>query len=132
MYFLDTNICIFHINGSAPKMSDKLENFRLETIKIPSMVAAELFYGAEKSQRPEENYQRCKEFISLFDVAAFDINAAAHYAGIRRSLEEMGKPIGGNDMIIAAITKANDGILVTNNTKEFSRVHGLNLEDWTQ
>jgi len=132
IYFLDTNICIFHINDSAPKMSEKLENFPLEDIKIPSMVVAELLYGAEKSQRREANFQRYSDFISLFDIAAFDSAAAEHYADIRASLEKMGKPIGGNDMIIAAIVRANSGILVTNNTKEFACVERIVLEDWTK
>ena len=132
IYFLDTNICIFHVNDSAPKMSEKLENFPLEDIKIPSMVVAELLYGAEKSQRRDVNLRRYKEFISLFEIVAFDDIAAEHYADIRASLEKIGKPIGGNDMIIAAIVRANNGILVTNNTKEFSRVEGIVLDDWTK
>ena len=60
IYFLDTNICIFHVNDSAPKMSEKLENFPLDDIKIPSMVVAELLYGVEKSQRRDANFQRYK------------------------------------------------------------------------
>jgi len=131
IYFLDTNICIFHINGSAPKMSEKLENFPLENIKIPVMVSAELLYGAEKSQRRDVNIQRYRDFISLFDITAFDDIAAEHYADIRATLEKSGSVIGGNDMIIAAIVRANNGILVTNNTKEFSRIKGICLEDWT-
>ena len=131
-YFLDTNICIFHINDSAPKMSDKLENQHFENIKIPSMVVAELLYGIQKSQRQSENLKRYKAFISLFEVITFDTNAAQHYAAIRAQLEKSGKPIGGNDIIIAAITRANNGILITNNTKEFERVENLVIEDWTK
>ena len=111
IYFLDTNICIFHINDSAPKMSDKLESLPLSNIKIPSMVVAELLYGAEKSQRRNENLQRYKEFVSLFEVTAFDADAAEHYADIRAVLEKMGTPIGGNDMVIASVTRANGGVL---------------------
>ena len=132
IYFLDTNICIFHINDSAPKMSEKLENFPLENIKIPAMVSAELLYGAEKSQWRDVNIQRYRDFISLFDITAFDTAAAEHYADIRAALEKSGSVIGGNDMIIAAIVRANSGILVTNNTKEFSRIRGISLEDWTE
>ena len=117
IYYLDTNICIFHINDSKPAMSDKLENLPLHTIKIPSMVVAELLYGAEKSQRREENLKHYKKFISLFDVVIFDESAAEHYADIRASLEKTGQVIGGNDMIIAAIARANGAILVTNNTR---------------
>ena len=131
-YFLDTNMCIFHINGSAPKMSDKLEDFTLSDIKIPVMVVAELLYGVEKSQRRDENTRRYKDFISLFDIAPFDDLAAEHYADIRATLEKSGKPIGANDMIIGAIVRANNGTLVTNNTNEFARIEGIVLEDWTE
>ena len=130
-YYLDTNICIFHINDSKPMMSDKLESLPLHSIKIPSMVAAELLYGAEKSQRREENFKYYKEFISLFDMVSFDESAAEHYAHIRASLEKIGQVIGSNDMIIAACVRANDAVLVTNNTREFSRIENLVLEDWT-
>jgi tRNA(fMet)-specific endonuclease VapC len=132
IYFLDTNICIFHINDAAPKMSDKLEIQSFENIKIPSMVVAELFYGVQKSQRRDENLKRFKEFVSLFETIAFDANAAEHYADIRVCLEKSGNPIGGNDMVIAAIVRANGGVLVTNNTKEFERVEKLAIEDWTK
>ena len=132
IYFLDTNICIFYINGTAPQMSDKLESESFENIKIPSMVVAELFYGVQKSQRRDENFKRYKEFVSLFETVVFDSNAAEHYADIRVSLEKSGKPIGGNDMVIAAIVRANGGVLVTNNTKEFERVEQLAVEDWTK
>ncbi|MCL2422029.1 MAG: type II toxin-antitoxin system VapC family toxin [Defluviitaleaceae bacterium] len=129
-YFLDTNICIFHINDSAPKMSDKIESMLFENIKIPSMVAAELYYGAEKSQKRDENFKRYKDFISLFEVVFFDSVAAEHYASIRADLEKKGMPVGANDMVIAAIARAHGGVLVTNNTREFSRINALAIEDW--
>lgn len=132
IYYLDTNVCIFHINDSSPKMSDKLESQPLENIRIPSMVVAELLYGVQKSKRRDENLLRYKEFISLFETTAFDTSAAAHYADIRASLEKSGIPIGGNDIVIAAIVRANDGVLVTNNVKEFERVEGLTIDDWTE
>ena len=131
MIFLDTNICIFHINDSAPEMSDKLESLPAHTIKIPIMVAAELFYGAEKSRRRDANWKRYQKFLSLFTTVPFDDSAAEHYASIRAELEKKGTPIGGNDLIIAAIVRANNGVLITNNTKEFSRVPDLRIEDWT-
>lgn len=132
MYFLDTNICIYHINDTAPKMSDKLESIPIGQIKIPSMVVAELMYGAEKSERRYDNIRRYRAFLSLFDIAVFDNKSAMHYGNIRAELERKGLLIGGNDMVIAAIVRANAGFLVTNNTREFSRVGGLKLEDWTQ
>ena len=129
-YFLDTNICIHHLGGRSQNVRDNIMR-QSNNIKIPSMVVAELFFGAEKSQQRKENLLRCKEFVSLFDIVDFDLFAAEHYADIRATLEKSGKAIGGNDMVIASIVRANSGVLITNNTKEFERVDGLLLEDWT-
>ena len=130
IYFLDTNICIYHLNDSEPSVSDRLEQMPLQSIKIPSIVAAELLYGAEKSIRREENLKRCKEFLSIFEIVPFDEKSAGHYAVIRAKLERKGMIIGGNDIAIAAIVLANNGVIVSHNTAGFSRVDGLAMEDW--
>jgi tRNA(fMet)-specific endonuclease VapC len=131
IFFLDTHICIYHLNDTAPQVSDRLERLPTKSIKIPSMVAAELLYGAEKSSRREENLICCREFLSIYEIIPFDEKASAPYAAIRLALEQKGAPIGGNDLIIAATVLANDGALVTHNISEFSRVEGLVVEDWT-
>ena len=131
-YFLDTNICIYHLNDSAPCVSDRLERMSLQDIKIPSIVMAELLYGAEKSDRREQNLDRCREFLSVFEIVPFDDKAAEHYAIIRAKLERKGSIIGGNDMAIAAIVLANNGIMVSHDTDEFFRVDGLAVEDWAK
>ena len=64
-------------------------------------------------------------------MASIDSAAIEFYGKIRSDLERKGLPIGANDYFIAAITRANNGVLVTNNTREFSRIEGLALEDWT-
>ena len=130
-YYLDTNICIHHLSGLSKKVRDNVLQ-QADSIKIPSMVVAELFYGAKKSQRHDENLMRYRDFVSLFEIIDFDSYAAEHYADIRAALEKIGKPIGGNDMIIASIVRANSGVLVTNNIKEFERINSLALEDWTK
>lgn len=130
--FLDTNICIYHLNDSAPSVSDRLEQMSLQNIKIPSIAAAELLYGAEKSNRREQNLKRCKEFLSIYEIIPFDEKAAEHYAIIRAKLERKGIIIGGNDIIIAAIVLANNGVIISHNTAEFSRVDGLAVEDWVK
>jgi tRNA(fMet)-specific endonuclease VapC len=129
-YFLDTNICIFHLNGTAPRLSNVLEHTAQSSIAIPSIVAAELIYGAEKSAKREHNLEKTGLFLSLYDIIPFDLDAAKIYGAIRRDLEYSGQIIGGNDLIIAATVLARKGTLVTNNTGEFSRVRGLLLEDW--
>jgi tRNA(fMet)-specific endonuclease VapC len=101
-------------------------------IKIPTIVMAELYYGAAKSAKREYNLTRYDRFAALYDIIHFDNEAARVYGDIRAALESKGRIIGGNDLMIAALTLANDAVLVTNNTGEFSRVDGLIIEDWTQ
>jgi tRNA(fMet)-specific endonuclease VapC len=131
IYFLDTNICIYHLNGSVPNINERLKQADINTIKIPSMVAAELLYGVEKSGRREHNIKMVTTFLSLFKTVPFDRKSAEYYGVIRAELERGGKSIGGNDLIIAATALANAAVLVTHNINEFSRIHGLLLEDWT-
>ena len=129
-FFLDTNICIYHLNGSAQGISRMLEKTPFRSVKIPSMVAAELLYGAEKSAKREYDLNIFKTFLSLYDIVPFDQKAIEYYAAIRKTLESTGKIIGGNDLVIAATVMANGGTLVTRNIDEFSRIEGLLVSDW--
>ena len=129
-WFLDTNICIYHLKNSAPKMSERLKKTLTSDVKIPSMVAAELLYGAEKSGKRAYNLKVLQAFFALYEIIPFSDQAITHYAAIRTGLERKGQPIGGNDLVIAATVMAHGGVLVTHNTSEFSRVEGLLLDDW--
>jgi tRNA(fMet)-specific endonuclease VapC len=131
IYFLDTNTCIRILNGSSQGVIDRFEEIDLDDIIIPSVVAAELLYGANKSSKRDYNLIRFREFLNQFRIAGLSSAAIEVYGEIRSELERDGTPIGANDYFIAAIAKANDGVLVTNNIREFSRVNGLMLEDWT-
>ncbi|MCL1808624.1 MAG: type II toxin-antitoxin system VapC family toxin [Clostridiales bacterium] len=130
IYFLDTNICIFYLNGTSLPVRQKIDSTDLEKIKIPSIVAAELYYGASKSKRREHNLARYEEFMSIFQIVHFDKAASRAYGDIRACLERKGEIIGGNDLLIAACALSSDAILVTNNTEEFSRIEKLAIEDW--
>jgi len=94
------------------------------------MVAAELFYGAEKNTKREYNFKVVKNFLSLYEIVHFNESAAELYAAIRLELERRGQIIGGNDLVIAATALSNDAVLVTHNISEFSRIDCLKLEDW--
>ena len=130
MYILDTNTCIYFLKGEYPSIREKFKQINNNQIIIPVVVEAELRYGAEKSQRRTENLKVVEAFLETFDRAYFDSNAAIEYSKIRAELEIAGTPIGSNDLFIASIAIANNAILVTHNTKEFSRVPGLHVEDW--
>ena len=94
------------------------------------MVKAELLYGVERSTKREENLQKIRQFLLPFEIVSFGNQEAERYATVRAELDRAGTPIGPNDLVIAAITAENDGILVTNNEKEFKRVSGLKIENW--
>jgi len=130
IHLLDTNTCIHLLNGRHPRLIDRFHGHTREEIVLCSMVKAELLRGALRSQRVELNLQRLKDFFSPLQSLPFDDDAAEHFARIGADLFERGKPIGPNDLVIAAIARARDATLVTHNTGEFGRVAGLRLEDW--
>lgn len=70
--------------------------------------------------------------LNPFESFSFDLEASRHYAVIRHELEKSGLTIGPNDLLIASIAKVHDLVVVTNNTSEFQRVPGLEVEDWTK
>ncbi len=130
-YFLDTNICIYLLKGAYPHLADKIMTYHPDEIKIPAVVKAELLYGAEKSVKRKENMELIEALLMPMDIVPFGDSAAGHYASVRSTLERAGTPIGPNDLLIAATVLAENGILVTNNVREFERVPALQIEDWT-
>jgi len=131
-YFLDTNIIIYFIKGSFPALLKHLKKVPEASIVLPSVVLAEIEYGARKSNDYDKTIKTYKAFTSFFQTAPFEWSASETYGKIRADLESKGCMIGANDCMIAAIVLANDGVLVTHNTKEFERIEGLNVEDWTE
>jgi tRNA(fMet)-specific endonuclease VapC len=103
---------------------------RPDDIAICSVVKAELLFCALRSAQKESNYQLLQKFFSPLHSFEFDDNAAEHYAQIRADLTAQGNLIGANDLMIAAIARANKATLITHNTGEFSRVQGLLIQDW--
>ena len=132
MYFFDTNICIYLLKGVFPELQKRVLATEPNKIKIPSMVTAELIYGAQKSKKAAETMEKIKRFLKPLQIIPFDMEAASFYGNIRASMEKAGNTIGFNDMIIAATVLAHNGTLVTNNGGEFSRISGLNIENWTK
>jgi tRNA(fMet)-specific endonuclease VapC len=129
-YLLDTNTCIRYINGRSPGVLAKLPTIPIKDVVVCSIVRAELFYGSYKSQSPEISRQKQERFLLPYATLPFDDLAADTYGRIRAQLEQAGTPIGPLDTQIAAIALAHGLTLVTHNTREFSRVPGLLLEDW--
>ena len=131
IYLLDTNICVRYLRGTdRQQLEARLNATSFGDVALCSVVKAELLYGAARSQQPERNQAQLQRFFSGFPSLSFDDQAAAAYGTLRAALEASGTPIGPNDLMIAAIALASGLVLVTHNTAEFSRVPGLQIEDW--
>jgi len=130
VYLLDTNACIRIITGRSPAVVERLSRHNPSDIRLCSIVTAELIYGAYRSARPAENLRVIERFGAPFESLPFDERCSEIYGRIRSDLAAMGRPIGSNDLLIAAIAIRNDLTLVTANTGEFGRVVGLSIEDW--
>lgn len=131
-YMLDTNICIYAIKHKPESVFFHLQNIEPEDMCISSVTYAELVYGVEKSRSPEKNRLALSLLLSNIAIMSFDSLAADEYGKIRAVLEKNGTPIGPLDMMIAGHARALGCTVVTNNTKEFSRVNGLNIENWAE
>ncbi len=131
MIMLDTNICIYILKEHPEQVLNKfLQN---ENLHISSVVYAELQYGIELSPNKvrQERFLQLVDFLSLLKIESWDQEAANHYAKIRATLKKQGNTIGNMDMLIAAHALSRGAILITNNTKEFSRILELKLENWS-
>lgn len=131
-YMLDTNICIYTIKNKSPKVIQNFLKHDPNDMCISATTYAELMHGVEKSMAKERNRIAITMFLSPISILEFDTCAAEEYGRIRADLEKKGTPIGPMDMLIAAHAKAEDLVLVTNNTREFERVEDLEVEDWTK
>lgn len=131
IYLLDTDICIYTIKKTFSALPERIQSHDPEEIGITSMVKAELYFGAFKSQAVEKSVSALDFFLSPFQIIPFGDPEAMAYARLRASLEKKVRPIGPNDFIIAAIALARNAVIVTHNTREFNRIDGLQVEDWT-
>lgn len=129
-YLLDTNACIHVLNDSSAAVTARFAAESPATVRLCSVVKAELLFGARKSNRVAKVLTSLERFFRPLVSVAFDDECAAEYGRIRADLERAGTPIGANDLMIAAIARRHDLTLVTNNVDEFARVVGLAIEDW--
>lgn len=132
MYMLDTNTCIFILKNRPEKARKKFK--AIKSICISSVSYGELCFGIENGEPSlrKKRWEQLDDFTEKILIDPWDEDAARHYGSIRAFLKKEGKIIGNNDLLIAAHARSIDSVLVTNNTKEFSRVPDLTLEDWTE
>lgn len=129
MYALDTNTVIYFFKGMG-NIASHLFSLPPHEIALPAVVLYELQVGIAKSNSPEKRSNQLAELLKVVRVLPFTENETAITSQVRAALEQAGTPIGPLDMMIAGIALANQATLVTNNTKEFSRIGGLRLENW--
>jgi tRNA(fMet)-specific endonuclease VapC len=128
-YMLDTNICIYVMKNYPLDLREKF-NSLAEQLCISSITLGELHYGARKSARRVENLTAIEHFVARLEVLTFESKAAAHYGQVRAELERAGTPCGSHDMQIGGHARSEGLIIVTNNTREFSRMPGIRVENW--
>jgi tRNA(fMet)-specific endonuclease VapC len=128
---LDTDICIYIIKQRPAVVLERFLEYQVGDIGISSITLSELRTGVARSLHREEDAKALEEFIIPLEIFPFDEQAARPYGEIRAALEKAGTPIGSMDLLIAAHAVSLGLTLATNNTREFSRVHGLTVIDWT-
>jgi tRNA(fMet)-specific endonuclease VapC len=131
-YMLDTNICIALIKGKSLKALKRLGRLSAGDIGISTITLAELRYGIAKSQFAERNREALEEFLLPLEIVDFDASAASAYGPVRAALEKAGRSIGPLDTRIGAHALSLDAVLVSDNTAEFRRIKGLQVENWLE
>jgi tRNA(fMet)-specific endonuclease VapC len=128
-YLLDTDTCVWVLRGREPARS-RVRETSPDDLGIATMTEAELLFGAHNSRDQARNLERIEAFLSApFEVVPFDREAARQHAELRMALKQ--RPIGERDLIVASTAMAHGFTLVSCNTREFQRVRGLDLIDWT-
>jgi tRNA(fMet)-specific endonuclease VapC len=126
---LDANLCIRVMRVRPAQIRDRFMAEAPE-LAISTVVLHELFYGAERSDRPDFQHQRVSAFADHLTVVSFDRKAAQEAAQIKGVLAARGNLIGPNDLLIAGHARSLGLKLITGNLGEFTRVDGLRCEDW--
>lgn len=129
---LDTNICVELIRGRAPAALARLRRRKIGAVGISAITLAELQFGVWRSSDPPRNMVALAQFCAPLEICPFDQRAAAAYGSVRAALATAGLPIGPLDTLIAAHAMALRATIVTSNEREFRRVPGLRVENWTR
>jgi tRNA(fMet)-specific endonuclease VapC len=130
-YLLDTNICIYIRRKRPEEVLRRFRTLRPGEAVLSAITFGELVYGAEKSAQRGATLELLRELAQVLPVQGLPETAAESYGTIRAELERKGEMIGNNDLWIAAHAKAAGLVLVTNNEREFRRVRGLRVQNWT-
>ena len=129
-YMLDTNVCIHIMKNKPLSVMERFRQHESSDVCISSITYAELCHGIDKSRNREQNRLALSVFLAGIQIIPFDARAAIQFGSLCTRLELAGTPIGVMDTLIASHALSLGLTVVTNNTREFSRVPGLPVEDW--
>lgn len=129
---LDTNVVIALVTRRSEPLLRRVESSEPGALAISTIVAHELYFGAYRSQRVEFNLETLRLLFADLEILDIDQEDARAAGEIRAELARRGTPIGPYDILIAGQATARGLPLVSNNTGEFQRIAGLQLEDWTR
>lgn len=134
IYMLDTDTCIFLMRGESPVLAAKVQSVPLQQQVMSAVTFAELTYGVQASAaaKRKQNQSILDNLALHLAVLDWPQEAAQHYGEIRLDLKKRGGQLGAADLMISAHAKAMGATIVTNNTKDFGRVRGLQVENWTK
>ena len=131
-YMLDTDTCAFILRKSSPVLLERIQLVPLAQQCMSVVTLAELLYGIQVSSKKKANREAVDALTRHVNVIDWTKEAAAHYAEIRADLKKKGQQLGANDLLIAAHARSLGAVIVTNNVKDFGRVKGLKLENWSR
>ena len=130
-WLLDTDICSYVLKAKPPHIAKRLFSKSPSQVMVSAITVYELITGCEKSPARERLLMDVGAFLAPLSSLAFTAEDAHRAGVVRAALERKGTPIGAYDILIAGQALARDLILVTHNSREFRRVKGLKLEDWS-
>ncbi len=130
-YLLDTNICIYIAKHNPPIVRERFARHAASELAMSVITLGELRFGAEKSQSRERAIAVINQLETMLLIAPLTESVGEHYGQIRAALQRSGQIIGNNDLWLAAHARAEGWILVTNNERDFVRVDGLQIENWS-
>ncbi|BAZ21017.1 PIN domain protein [Kalymmatonema gypsitolerans NIES-4073] len=129
-YLLDTDTCIYWLKDRY-SVREKVRQVGWNQISICIITVAELYYSVYNSNRVTENLARAEQFIQNLPVIPLNDNALRRFGELKAELRRLGQPIADFDLLIASVAVTGNYILITNNTRHYDRITGLQLENWT-
>jgi tRNA(fMet)-specific endonuclease VapC len=130
LYLLDTDTCAFILRRSSDVLLERIQAVPLQQQAMSVVTYAELLYGVQVSAKRKTNQEAVDALVRHLAILDWTQDAARAYATIRAAMKKKGAMIGANDLLIAAHAVSVEAVVVTNNTKDFSRVAGLKIENW--